>query len=165
MHFNNSRIFQYISSIKGNNWYPTPIFYNDKQASTDSDKAQLFNKYFYSVYTSSKQQINDCERTANPDMLQDITISEYEVFKIFTSVSSSKACGISTQSNHIQKLCCTSIPSCLSLVFHNSTITLSHRNGLPIVWSLFTKPGTNHLYSIIDLFPYFVFSPKYHCLQ
>jgi len=34
-HSYNSRIFQY----KGNDRYPTPIFYNDKQASTDSDKA------------------------------------------------------------------------------------------------------------------------------
>ena len=31
-HYNDSRIFQYISSIKDNDRYPTPIFYNDKQA-------------------------------------------------------------------------------------------------------------------------------------
>ena len=34
-HSNNSRIFHYISSIKGNDRYPTPIFYNNKQASTN----------------------------------------------------------------------------------------------------------------------------------
>ena len=36
----------YISSIKGKNWYPTPIFYNDKQVSTDSEKAQLSTNTF-----------------------------------------------------------------------------------------------------------------------
>ena len=52
-----SKIFQYISSIKGHDRYPTSMFYNEKQATSDSDKAQLFNEYFYSVYTSGNQPI------------------------------------------------------------------------------------------------------------
>ena len=46
------------------------------------------------AFIQYKQQINDYERTASPDMLQDVTISESEVFEILTSLDSSKACGI-----------------------------------------------------------------------
>jgi len=45
--------FQYISSIKGYNHHPSQMFYHDKQASTDSEKAQLFNGYFYSAFSSN----------------------------------------------------------------------------------------------------------------
>ena len=53
-HTNNNKIFQYISSIKGHDCHLSLMFYNDKQAgSTDSEKALLFNNYFYSVFSSS----------------------------------------------------------------------------------------------------------------
>ena len=130
VHSNNSRIFQYILSIKGNDQYPTPIFYNYKQASTDSDKAQLFNEYCYSVYTSSKQQINDCERTASPDTLQDITISESEVFKILTSLDSNKACGIDNISPIIFKNCAAPL---LQVVCHLFSTSL-RCNSIPQEW-------------------------------
>ena len=52
-HTNNNKIFEYISNIKGCEHFPTKISYNDDHAFTDPDKAQLFNKYFYSVFTTS----------------------------------------------------------------------------------------------------------------
>ena len=52
-HMNNNKIFQYISSIKGRESFPAKMCYNDEYVSTDLDKAQLFNKYFYSVFSSS----------------------------------------------------------------------------------------------------------------
>ena len=52
-HRNNNKIFQYISSIKSRESFPAKMCYNDEYASTDLDKAQLFNKYFYSVFSSS----------------------------------------------------------------------------------------------------------------
>ena len=167
VHSNNSRIFQYILSIKGNDQYPTPIFYNYKQASTDSDKAQLFNEYFYSVYTSTKQQINDCERTASPDMLQDITISETEVFEILTSLDSSKhveSTSVQSYSKTVLHLYSKLFVTCFPQVYN---ATLSHWNGVPIVWSLFTKPGTSHLYPISTYFLtlYSLQSIVKNCLQ
>ena len=52
-HTNNNKIFEYISNIKGREHFPTKMSYNDDHAFTDPDKAQLFNKYFYSVFTTS----------------------------------------------------------------------------------------------------------------
>jgi len=74
-------IFQYISSIKGHDYHRTQMFYNDKQATTDSEKAQLFNHYFYSVYSSSDQLINDYDITTShsSDTLQDIAIFQSDV--------------------------------------------------------------------------------------
>ena len=56
-HMNNNKIFQYISSIKGRESFPAKMYYNDEYASTDLGKAQLFNKYFYSVFSSSTNTI------------------------------------------------------------------------------------------------------------
>jgi len=35
------------------------MFYNDKPASTDSEKAQIFNEYFYSVFSCSDPLTTD----------------------------------------------------------------------------------------------------------
>ena len=56
-HTNNNKIFQYISSIKGHDCHPNQMFYNDKQASTDLEKAQLFNDYFCSVFSSRSRDV------------------------------------------------------------------------------------------------------------
>ena len=86
------------------------VFCNENQASTNSHKAELFNEYFYSVYTCSNQQINDCERTAGPGMLWKITIYEFEVFEILTCLDSSKVCGIDNISTaivlHLSQVVC-----------------------------------------------------------
>ena len=70
------------------------MLYNDKQASTDSEKAQLFNNYFYSLFSPSGQPINDFDTTLSSDTLQDIVLSQPDVSDILTSLDTSKASGI-----------------------------------------------------------------------
>jgi len=48
-HNNNSKIFQYICSIKRRENFPANMHCNDISATSDLDKAQLFNDYFHSV--------------------------------------------------------------------------------------------------------------------
>ena len=50
---NSSDIYKYISSISNSQQVPTTIYFNDLSASGDLERAELFNKYFHSVYTSS----------------------------------------------------------------------------------------------------------------
>ena len=79
-HTNNNKIFQYISNIKGHDRHPNQMFYNNKKASTDSEKAQLFNDYFYSVFSSSNQPINYFKTTpSSDDLLHDIVMSQSDV--------------------------------------------------------------------------------------
>ena len=49
-HSNSNKIFKYISSIKGRESFPAKMHYINESASTDLEKAQLFNNYFHSVF-------------------------------------------------------------------------------------------------------------------
>ena len=50
---NSSQIFRYISSLTRNHQLPSVMYLGDSKASTDFNQAQLFNKYFHSVFTHS----------------------------------------------------------------------------------------------------------------
>jgi len=92
-HSNNNRIFQYVSSIKGQDHYPFAMSYNDVLASTDSDKAQIFNEYFYSVFSDGNPPIDDIDLDAAPTsaILNDIVISEPDIYDM---LDMKKASGI-----------------------------------------------------------------------
>ena len=51
-HSHNNKIFQYISSIRGQGNIPTQMSHNSCQASNNQEKAQLFNNYFCSVFST-----------------------------------------------------------------------------------------------------------------
>ena len=47
-----NKFYQYITNIKGQDKFPTQMFYDNQHACTDQEKAQLFNNYFYSVFST-----------------------------------------------------------------------------------------------------------------
>ena len=49
---NSSDIYKYICSISNSQQMPSTICFNDLSASDDLERAELFNKYFHSVYIS-----------------------------------------------------------------------------------------------------------------
>ena len=127
-HTNNNKIFQYISSIKGHDRHPNQMFYNKKKASTDSEKTQLFNDYFYSVFSSSDQPINDFDTTpSSDDSLHDIVMSQSDVFDIFTSLDANKASGIDNISPKIFKHCAAPL---LQVICHLFSTSLQN-NSIP----------------------------------
>ena len=48
---NHARIYQYISSLKKQSVLPGIMSFNGITANNDMDKSELFNPYFYSVFT------------------------------------------------------------------------------------------------------------------
>ena len=50
---NNSKIFKYISSVSGHGSIPPTINLGSSTATSDFEKATLFNTYFYSVFINS----------------------------------------------------------------------------------------------------------------
>ena len=50
---NPSRIYKYIDEITGNNTIPITVNYESTSASSDLEKASLFNLHFHSVFTQS----------------------------------------------------------------------------------------------------------------
>ena len=47
----NYSIYKYISSLTKHNTFPTTMHYCSDHGVSDSDKAHLFNQYFFSVFT------------------------------------------------------------------------------------------------------------------
>jgi len=96
-HSNSNKIFQYISSIKGRENFPAKMYYIDKSASTELGKAQLFNDYFYSVFSSSSDlpsSVSDPQSRCNNFQVQDILCSDADVLYELSSLDDTKACGI-----------------------------------------------------------------------
>ena len=62
---------QYISNIKGQDHYPIEMSYND---TTASEKAEIFNEYFYSVFTRSNLESaeDNVDTTPTTGILNDI---------------------------------------------------------------------------------------------
>ena len=94
-HIHHNKIYQYISNIKGQDNFPTQMFYNNQHTCNDQEKAQLFNNYFYSVFsTDSITPVNKPPTSTSTSTLNDIEINESEVLTILSSLDGNKASGI-----------------------------------------------------------------------
>ena len=79
-HHNKIYMTQYISNIKGPDNFPTQMFYNNQQACNDQEKAQLFNNYFYSVFSAgSITPVSEPPMSTSTGILHDIEINESKV--------------------------------------------------------------------------------------
>ena len=86
---NNNKVFQYISNLKGYSNLPEEMCYGELKAANDADKANLFNKYFYSVFL--QEQVNDYSCPSHCDhSLSNIEISTTEVYEIYLLLMSQK---------------------------------------------------------------------------
>ena len=129
-HTNNNKIFEYISNIKGREHFLTKISYNDDHAFTDPDKAQLFNKYFYSVFTTSSSiDINELVQLSSSS-LHEIQFTESDVLAILSTLDVSKACGIDNFSPKIFRYC---VLSLLQIICHLFFTSLSS-STIPNDW-------------------------------
>ena len=106
--FNNSSIiYNHIWNITKTKSIPSIITFDDKQACDDSEKANLFNNYFYSVFTSP----NNAE-SPNIDSLPNILnslsmidISEVEVYLTLCILDPKKLVGADKIGPMILKFC------------------------------------------------------------
>ena len=100
------------------------MHFNDKQASTSFDQAQLFNQFFHSVFTHSL-----CDFSPPPDLLtnrvtlSNIDISPMDVFQALNSLDPNKAPGIDSINPAFLKYCANS----LTIPIHH-LLTLSLRS-------------------------------------
>ena len=83
---NSSKIYDYIKSITKSNHMPSSVNFNSSTASTDHDKANLFNLYFHSVFhnPSCLPNIDDLPDIAGS--LQAIVISVADVYEALISL-------------------------------------------------------------------------------
>ena len=92
------KLFQYIRNITKSNSFPSVLKYNHITVDTDLDKANVFNEYFYSVFTdgfSDPLNVDDLPQPQLDNQLADITITQDEVFSTLNTNKTSDSDNIS----------------------------------------------------------------------
>ena len=75
------QIYKYINNLTGRNCILPTVQYGSSYASSDLDKASLFNLYFYSVFAQSNFSIPPVSELLLPVQFgDDFVISEADVF-------------------------------------------------------------------------------------
>ena len=118
----NSKILKHISSIKKRDDFPSKMCYNDEFAVNDSEKAQLFNKYFYSVFTTPDNIPIKEPPHPSSQSLHDIHFTQCDVFAILTSLDINKASGSDNFSPKIFQYCLIIVTNNLPPVFHKHIV-------------------------------------------
>lgn len=89
-------IYSYVRCISKDSVIPPCISYQSEFASSDEDKANLFNRFFQSVFKSTYSATSDKDTPSdNPThpALRSISISQQEVFDCLSSLDPTKATG------------------------------------------------------------------------
>lgn len=99
---------------------PETLQFGPECVSEDHAKATLFNKYFFSVFTSSSFEVPQMEgRSSPPALLASVICSEEEVH-IPSSLNVSKALGIDSISSIFLKQCAVPLTPPLTALFNLS---------------------------------------------
>ena len=125
-----SQVFRYIRSLKQSGDIPSTVYLGSRQASSSLDKAALFNCFFHSVFTESSFQLPDMD-SLDP-ALCDFVIRDEDVYRVLSTLDTSKAKGIDGIGPDLLKHCADALYAPLSHLFR---CTLEHHQ-LPVEWRL-----------------------------
>ena len=135
------------------------IVYNGETAKTAAHKAELFNTYFSSVFTSPRSSTNLEAVTRSPPLrtelqLSDIVISVDEVTDCLKSLDTSKASGPDGIPSRLLKECAGQIaPSLCDIFTHSLRLVDSLQSGNRQTLLRYTRNNKKNSQKIIDLFP------------
>ena len=128
-----ARIYSYISSIKSSDQIPSFIYLENITASSNEDEANLFNNYFFSVFTNSSYQLPSIHEEAHAiPSLHKINIQVDQVYEALVSLDTSKAAGIDTINPAVLKYCAIPLTRPLFHLFNFSLLTCN----LPSEWRI-----------------------------
>ena len=101
---------------------PSTITLDQNHVYNDIDKANLFNTYFHSVYTTSPVgALNTDSLLSIPDTLSSISISEVDVYYALTSLDPSKDVGLDDIGPRVLRSCAAVLTKPLHHLFFIST--------------------------------------------
>ena len=110
---------------------PSELHFDLQVANTDYGKAELFNQYFFSVFTDcNPHQSNFNEPVLPEESLNEIHFTESDVFHALINLNSNKATGIDTISPCVLRKCACAL---VAPLFHLFTASLS-TSIIPIEW-------------------------------
>ena len=128
---NNTRIYKYINNLTGRNCIPPTVQYGSSYASSDVDKASLFNSYFHSVFTQSNFCIPPVSELPLPaQSCDDFVISEADVFQALSNLDPNKAMGCDSISPRVLKHCALALTTPF---YHLFSLSIS-QCYIPVEW-------------------------------
>jgi len=130
---NSAKIFQHVRNITKSAPIPSTVLYNSVSATQDIDKADLFNKYFYSVFSQSSYSLPNFDQLPQTTMsIDSINITEEEVYCALSSLDPHKATGIDGISPAILRNCAIVLTKPLHYLFSQSI----RDHSLPAEWQI-----------------------------
>ena len=130
---NNSKIYKYISTVSGQGSIPPSVNLDSSTATSDFERASLFNTYFHSVFTKSSFVLPHMDQLPLPQsILSDISISEYDVYTALASLDPLKSMGIDGIGPKLLKHCALA----LYRPFHHLFLLTFSQNYLPEEWRI-----------------------------
>ena len=132
-HSTPGKLFSHLKSLATSTSSNYPIFHESRPISDPYKKAELFNRYFNSVFTVSDFILPPPDQQPTPsNQLSHIAIDPSDVFKALASLNCTKAPGIDDISPLILKHCATSLALPLTHLFN----TCIQSSSLPDEWKV-----------------------------
>ena len=127
------KFWNWVNSSKGHHNPIPAITDHDTTITDDTKKAEVFNKYFYSVFTKENMSHFDSLKSSvkfSPSLIDSVEFSPAIVYEHLCNIDASKACGPDLLPGFLLKHCAEFIAGPLAYLF-----SLSMRTGnLPQDW-------------------------------
>lgn len=127
---NSNRVYKYISSITKSTTLPTTMYHNNNSSSDNQEKADLFNSFFYSVFTRNPSPVSADEPLPTSVTLNEIEITSADTYEILSTLDPNKSMGIDNISPKVLKYCATALAEPIRHLF---SLCFSH-SYLPLEW-------------------------------
>ena len=129
----NSKIYDYIQSLSNSSTIPSTVFLNTESATSDSEKADLFNTFFHSVYKPSLSNPSlppSSEPTLTYPNITNISFTELDVFSALSSLDPAKSMGVDCIGSKLLKHCALALYIPLHHLF---SLSIS-KHSIPSEW-------------------------------
>ena len=127
---NDNAIFKYIHGLLKSNALPNTVTFGGESATSDVDKAHLFNTFFHSVFSSDVSSPPFSSLSEPALSLDAIDITVQDVYSALISLDPSKTTGIDGIPARLLKFCAT--PLCSPI--HHLFTQCFEQSYLPLEW-------------------------------
>ena len=124
--YKDPKIFHYIKNMNKTNSIPSVLQHNSILVETDKEKAEMFNHYFYSIFTESAfDLLNINELPEQSSLIADISFSP-EIFEVLSTLQTTKASGADNIGPSVLKSCAATLTPPLHFLF---SLSLKKQRG------------------------------------
>ena len=128
-----NKIYKYVNSLLKRSSLPSTMYLGDLSASSDSEKAALFNGFFESVYHKQSDLTSfDNVHIDTTNTLSEINITYHDVYSALVDLDPNKAMGIDAIGPKILKYC---VLALYIPIHHLFNLCLSH-TCIPAEWKV-----------------------------